>query len=231
MAKKILVIEDSLLLCHILEEALQNRGFEVSVAHDGKGGFLKADACRPDLIILDLILPDMPGEQVCRNLKKHPDLAQTPVMMVTGKDSDVDHVVGKVLGAQAYVSKPFDLEHLLIEIQKLVAGFFVVWLCLGGTSAHAQDVNDTQIPAGMELIKVGEHSVYVAQGTKVTQRGSQLVLEPPDEFIARKILSLEHEIAALKQREEELLRRIDELSKAVERLSPLKSTEAQDGPA
>jgi cell division protein FtsB len=68
----------------------------------------------------------------------------------------------------------------------------------------------------MELIKVGEHNVYVAKGTRVTQRGSQLILEPPDEFIARKILALEQEIAQLKAKVEDMRLQIEELKKVKE---------------
>ncbi|MDD4941381.1 MAG: response regulator transcription factor [Candidatus Omnitrophica bacterium] len=229
MGNKILIIEDSLLLCQVLEDALRKEGFDVVIAHDGKGGFVKAGACRPDIILLDLVLPDVPGEQICRDLKKQPDTENTPVIMLTAKDSDADHVVGRVLGADAYIPKPFDLEHLLAQIRRLIAGFVLFVLCLGGAGAYARDANETQVPSGMDLIKVGEHSVYVARGTRVTQRGSQLVLEPPDEFIARRLLALEEEIAALKELQRQMLQRIEALSASVERLDPLKSAEADHG--
>jgi DNA-binding response OmpR family regulator len=131
MGKRILVIEDSHILCFMLEEALQNNGFEVIVAYDGKGGLLKAQVCKPDIILLDLVLPDIPGEEVCRDLKKFPDTERTPIIMLTAKGSDVDHVVGRVLGAQAYIVKPFEMEHLMTEITKLIAMILVVdWALL-----------------------------------------------------------------------------------------------------
>jgi len=210
----------------IMEDALHKEGFEVIIAHDGKGGLLKAGEYKPDLIILDLVLPDMPGEQVCRDLKRHPDTEQTPLMMVTGKDSDVDRVVGKVLGAEAYISKPFNISNLLAEIKKLIV-CLIICLCTGWGYTCAQDTNDTQVPEGMELIKVGEHSIFVAQGTKITKRGAQLVLEPQDEFVARKLLSLEEKISALKQQQDLLLQRVDALNKTVEQLRPLKSIEVE----
>jgi len=141
-----------------------------------------------------------------------------------------DRVIGKVLGAQAYIAKPFEIGELLSEIHKWIAVSLVVFCLWGGACALAADGNETgQVPPGMEVIKVGEHIVYVAQGTKVTTRGSQLILEPPDEFIARKILVLEEEINALKRKEQQMLLQIEELKKSIERVAPLISTEAVNG--
>ena len=230
MAKKVLVIEDSHLTCHILEVELRQKGFEVITAHDGKGGLVKAQACNPDIILLDLVLPDIPGEEVCRELRKSAETEHTPIIMLTGKDSEADRVIGKVLGAQGYMAKPFEIGPLLAEIYKWIAVSMVIFCLCGNAPVLAADHNGTQqVPLGMEVIKVGEHTVYVAQGTKVTQRGSQLILEPPDEFVARKILVLEEEIGALKLREQEMFLQIEDLKKAVERVTPLISAEAGNG--
>jgi DNA-binding response OmpR family regulator len=230
MGKKVLVIEDSHLTCHILEIELQQHGFEVIVANDGKGGVMKAQVCEPDIILLDLVLPDIPGEEVCRELRKYPGTEQVPIIMLTGKDTEADRVIGKVLGAQGYIAKPFEIGQLLAEIRKWIA-VSVLFFCLCGSSAVlAAGGNETQqVPLGMEVIKVGEHTVYVAQGTKVTRRGSQLILEPPDEFVARKIFALEEEINALKLREQQMLVQIEDLKKAVQRVTPLISEEAGNG--
>jgi DNA-binding response OmpR family regulator len=217
MSKKILVIEDSHLMCHILEQELQQKGFEVVTAYDGKGGLLKAREIIFDAIILDLVLPDIPGEEVCRELKKFPETEKIPIIMLTGKDSDADRVVGRVLGADSYVAKPFDIGRLMDEISKYIGlTIFAVCVFMNCLAQGAEDNQTLQVPPGMELIKVGEHNVYVAQGTKVTQKGSQLVLEPPDEFIARKILALEQEIAQLKARVEDMRIQIEALKKARE---------------
>jgi DNA-binding response OmpR family regulator len=217
MSKKILVIDDSHLMGHVLEKELHQKGFEVVVAYEGKAGLLKASEIKPDIIILDLVLPDMPGEEVCRQLKKDPGTEKIPVIMLTGKDSDVDHVVGRVLGAQAYIAKPFDLNQLTEEISKYIAvALFAVCVSISCIASAAEDNQTQQAPPGMELIKVGEHNVYVAKGTRVTKKGSQLILEPPDEFIARKILALEQEIAELKSGIQDLRLQIEELKSAKE---------------
>jgi DNA-binding response OmpR family regulator len=217
MAKKILVIEDSHLMCHILEQELSNKGFEVIVAYEGKAGLIKAAEVKPHMIILDLVLPDIPGEEICRDLKKSPETEKIPIIMLTGKDSDADRVVGRVLGADSYIVKPFDIGRLLEEISKYIAMMLLaVCVSINCVALAAEDNETQQVPPGMELIKVGEHSVYVAKGTRVVQKGSQLVLEPPDEFIARKILALEQEIERLKALLQDMRLQIEELRKAKE---------------
>jgi DNA-binding response OmpR family regulator len=230
MAQKVLVIDDSHLMGHVLETELGRKGFEVIVAFDAQSGLQKAREVMPDIVILDLILPDMPGEEVCRELKQSAGTEHIPVIMLTGKDSDVDRVIGKVLGAQSYIAKPFEFDHLMSEIARLIAMILMALSLSHGSIVSAADRNETQrVPPGMELIKVGEHSVYVAKGTRVTQRGSQLVLEPPDEFVARKLLFLEEEIAALRAKDELLRQQIQDLKAAIERLAPRTDTEAGNG--
>ncbi len=118
--KKVLIIEDSKLVCAILERSLKEEGFEVIVCNEGYCGVKSAEKENPDVIILDLILPELPGEEVCRQIKRNPKTENTPVIMLTAKDSEVDKVIGKVLGADAYVSKPFRIEDLLVQIRFLV---------------------------------------------------------------------------------------------------------------
>ncbi len=214
MAKKILIIEDSHFLSNILESGLQKNGFDVAVAFDGRTGLDKARSETPDLIILDLILPELPGEEVCRILKKTPETENIPVIILTSKDTEADRVIGKVLGAQAYIGKPFELDHLLKEMSRVLGVFAAcVFLFIASTVFAAQEDRQS-VPEGMELVKVGEHSVFVAKGTKIIRKGSQLILEPPDEFVARKILSLESDLAALKAGQEDLAKQIQDVRSA-----------------
>ena len=119
--KKILIIEDSIFICQILEMDLRKNGFEVSVACDGKTGLKKAKKEKPDLIILDLVLPKLPGEQVCKEIKKDEQCRGIPIIMLTAKGSDTDRIIGRVIGADSYMSKPFDIHILLEEIARLIA--------------------------------------------------------------------------------------------------------------
>jgi len=118
--KKILIIEDDKDINRTLSLRLKMEGFEILTAHEGYEGFYKATTQAPDLIILDLKLPGLPGEEICRELRKDGKRAFLPIVMLTAKDTDVDKVIGKVIGADYYMSKPFDMEELLKKIYALL---------------------------------------------------------------------------------------------------------------
>ena len=120
-ARKILIIEDSHFVCTVLEDGLTKAGFTVAIVRDGKEGLTRARKESPALIILDLILPGIPGEEICRQLKKNERTEKIPLIMLTGKTGDADRVLGRVLGADAYIPKPFDLEHLLDTVDLLLS--------------------------------------------------------------------------------------------------------------
>jgi len=116
VSKKILVVEDEDSIRNVLQVRLANCGFNVVTARDGEEGLAVARAEKPDLIILDLGLPKLPGEEVCRQLRN--DENNVPIVMLTAKAEDVDRVVGKVLGANYYMTKPFEWTELLKKIYK-----------------------------------------------------------------------------------------------------------------
>lgn len=116
----ILIIEDEEDIASTLRIALEAEGYDVAVAVDGEEGLLKARKHTPDLIVLDLRLPKLPGEMVCKEIRKDTVISQTPIIMLTSKDSEVDKVVGKVIGASCYISKPFDLDELSVSIRNFL---------------------------------------------------------------------------------------------------------------
>lgn len=118
--KKILVIEDDKDISRTIVIRLEMEGFEPLTAYDGKEGLEKAKGSGADLVILDLKLPGLPGEEVCRELRKEEEYETLPVIMLTAKDTDVDKVIGKVIGANYYISKPFDMDGLVEKIRSLL---------------------------------------------------------------------------------------------------------------
>ncbi len=120
MKKKVLLIEDSRLFAAMLREKLEERQLEVQVCASGEEGLLQAQSFLPDLIVLDLILPKMPGEAVCRAIKADPGLGHIPVVMLTAKDSDADRVIGRVIGAEEYLVKPFAMNEFLAAVDRLL---------------------------------------------------------------------------------------------------------------
>jgi len=118
--KKVLVIDDSRLILKIISDELENRGFEVIAAADGVQGLKITKDSRPDIIILDLILPGLSGEQVCKEIRRGEESSGIPVIMLTAKDTDADKIIGRVIGADCYIPKPFAMDNLLNEITRLI---------------------------------------------------------------------------------------------------------------
>jgi len=120
--KRILIIEDEYSASKFLTLRLENLGFQVSAAFDGMTGLKEAAGNLPDLVILDLMLPKLPGEEVCKAIRENLDekIARIPIIMLTGKDSLVDKVLGKVLGADAYLTKPYEFNDLYEAIRRVI---------------------------------------------------------------------------------------------------------------
>lgn len=114
---KLLIIEDEKNMSELLKLELSHSGYDCNQALDGKDGLEKALSDNYDLILLDLMLPKMNGIEVCRRLREQKD---TPVIMLTARDSVMDKVNGLQIGADDYVAKPFDMEELLARIHALL---------------------------------------------------------------------------------------------------------------
>jgi two-component system, OmpR family, phosphate regulon response regulator PhoB len=118
---RVLVIEDESDLRALLEHNLKSAGHEVMVAGDAAAGLALARERRPpDLVLLDLVLPDGSGLDVCRTLKSQAYTRDAQVMMVTGRGAEIDRVVGLELGADDYVVKPFSTRELLLRVQAVL---------------------------------------------------------------------------------------------------------------
>ncbi len=111
---RILIVEDEKKIARFLELELQHEGYEVETAGDGRTGLEKALSWKPDLMILDLMLPELSGIEVCRRLRHESDL---PIIMLTAKDDVSDKVMGLDMGADDYMTKPFAIEELLARIR------------------------------------------------------------------------------------------------------------------
>jgi two-component system phosphate regulon response regulator PhoB len=117
---KVLVIEDDPDILEVLDYNLTEKGHKVTLTSKGMDGIRIAKDTKPDLVLLDLMLPDIPGTDVCRAIKSDPALANVRVMMLTAKGEEIDRVVGFEIGADDYVTKPFSLRELLLRIQAIV---------------------------------------------------------------------------------------------------------------
>src|SRR5882672_4362242 len=117
---RVLVVEDEADLRDILEYNLTQAGHSVEVVATGAEGLRSVRAAPPDLVLLDLMLPDASGIEVCKTLKKSPASADVRVIMVTAKSEEIDRVLGFELGADDYVTKPFSVRELLLRVQAVL---------------------------------------------------------------------------------------------------------------
>ena len=107
---KILIVEDEVKIARFVTLELEHEGYEVKAAHDGRTGLGLCESWQPDLMILDLMLPELSGIEVCRRLRQTSDV---PIIMLTAKDDVSDKVMGLDMGADDYMTKPFAIEELL----------------------------------------------------------------------------------------------------------------------
>ncbi|HAF60114.1 MAG TPA: winged helix-turn-helix domain-containing protein [Bacillota bacterium] len=112
--KKVLIIEDEKSIADIIRFNLVKEGFEVDIAHDGKTGLDKALSAKPDLVLLDVMLPVMDGFHVCKKIR---ECSTVPIVMLTAKEEEVDKVLGLELGADDYITKPFGMRELIARIK------------------------------------------------------------------------------------------------------------------
>ncbi len=120
---KILVVDDERHIVETLKSRLENAGYEITAAYDGREGYESAISEKPDLIILDLLLPGMDGFRVCEKLKSDERFKAIPIIMFTarGKGLDLERIMAKELGADAYITKPLEPQVLLSKVEELLA--------------------------------------------------------------------------------------------------------------
>ena len=151
--KTILIVEDERDVVDLLTLNLRKTGlFTITTASDGAAGLQKARAEKPAFIILDLMLPKMPGLEVCKILKTDPATRHIPIMMLTAKAEEIDRIVGLEFGADDYVTKPFSPREVILRIQAIMRR---------GEAGSA----DGELTAGLISIDSARHQVSVAGKT------------------------------------------------------------------
>jgi two-component system response regulator RegX3 len=144
----VLVVEDEDSISDPLSYMLRNVGFEVAVATSGPDALEEFDRHGADLVLLDLMLPGLPGTEVCRQLRNR---SAVPVIMLTAKDSEIDKVVGLELGADDYVTKPFSARELVARIRAVLR-----------RHGQLEEPDDTALEAGPVRMDVERHTVSVS---------------------------------------------------------------------
>lgn len=144
---RILIVEDEPSLSEPLAYLLTREGYETTVASDGLVALSEFDRVGADLVLLDLMLPGLPGTEVCRELRQR---SAVPIIMLTAKDSEVDIVVGLELGADDYVTKPYSTRELLARIRAVMR-----------RQTDASDLDEAILSAGTVRMDVEKHQVTV----------------------------------------------------------------------
>jgi two-component system response regulator RegX3 len=165
----ILVVDDEQSYRDALAVALEQEGFIVETAADGAEAIARFDAARPALVLLDVMLPQMSGVDVCREIRKR---SQVPIIMVTARNAEIDAVVGLEVGADDYITKPFRLRELVARVR---------------AALRRGPVNDRDVPSG-EVVEIG--AVRLDAGRHEVFVSDELVAMPLKEFDLLEILLL-----------------------------------------
>jgi DNA-binding response OmpR family regulator len=173
VARKILVVDDEEVLLETMAYNLEQAGYQVITVSDGASALEAARREKPDLIILDIMLPEMDGLEVCRQLRRENSTATTPIMMLTAKSDEIDKVVGLEVGADDYVTKPFGRRELLARVRALLRRAEYLPASKEGTEAESEQ---EVVRAKRELV-AGPLRIDLA-GRLVVCRGRELELQP-----------------------------------------------------
>jgi two-component system alkaline phosphatase synthesis response regulator PhoP len=151
MAQRILVVDDDREIVRLLSAYLEQAGYQVFSAYDGETALHCIRRERPDLVVLDLMLPDRDGWDVTRVVRGDPGLASTPILMLTARVEDHDKIVGLEMGADDYVSKPFNPREVMARIRAILR------------RAHGEPAAPRVIQSGDLVIDLDQHHVRLGQ--------------------------------------------------------------------
>ena len=150
MAERILIVDDEPDIVELLEYNLTQGGYLVVTARDGASAMAEVRRQRPDLILLDLMLPDVAGTEICRRLRRDPVTEAIPIVMITARGEEIDRVVGFELGADDYITKPFSPRELVLRVQAVLR-----------RARPKHEARDELIEIGELCIDVPRHQVTV----------------------------------------------------------------------
>jgi len=162
MGKTILIVDDEKNIVDILSFNLKKEGFDIVAAYDGRAALAQYSECKPDLILLDVMLPLLDGFDVCRRIRAGD--RKTPIIMLTAREEETDKVLGLDLGADDYITKPFSLRELQARVKANIRR----------TDAHAEAQSSGKTE-GL-VIDAARYDVFInGQGAELTQREFELV--------------------------------------------------------
>src|SRR5689334_9642674 len=154
--QKVLVVEDEASIASFVSLYLTNAGYLVQTVGSGHEALDKADSEKPDLIVLDLMLPDVDGIEVCRRIRQSSEI---PILMLTARDEDVDKIIGLEVGADDYLTKPFNPRELVARVKSILRR------AAPERREHETEVivhGDLRVDSGRREVKVGDEEIQLA---------------------------------------------------------------------
>ncbi|GAA0734635.1 response regulator transcription factor [Clostridium oceanicum] len=118
--KKVLMVDDEEHICELVKFNIEKNGYKCICANDGLEGLKMAKEERPNLILLDLMLPGMDGYEVCKEIRKDSNISNTPIIMITAKSEELDKILGLELGADDYITKPFSVREMIARVKAVL---------------------------------------------------------------------------------------------------------------
>jgi DNA-binding response OmpR family regulator len=165
--KRLLLVDDDRALSAILSTALEEEGYSVTVAHDGLEGLRRFEADAPDLLILDVLMPEMDGLELCRRVRR---TSMVPIILLTSRGEEVDRVTGLETGADDYVTKPFSTRELVARIRALSRR------TEARTAPSAAPAASESLTAGPLVVDLGRFEVRWREKAVTLTRSELLVL-------------------------------------------------------
>jgi DNA-binding response OmpR family regulator len=159
---KILIIEDDVSICDILSYKLKKEGYEVKCCIRGTEGLKEIETFKPEIVLLDIMLPDMTGFDVCKEITIN---YKTPVIMLTARNDITDKILGLELGADDYITKPFDIREVAARIRVVLRRIN----CMAETQNDKNDI--VELPEGISIDKLSR---------KIYRKGEELKLKPKE---------------------------------------------------
>lgn len=160
MTKKILIVDDERDIVEMLRYNLEKEGYFVLTALNGRHALEEARQHRPDLILLDVMMPEMDGWEVCKHLMKDPHTSSIPVIFLTAKGSEIDEVVGLELGADDYIVKPISIRKLIARVKTSLRRKEIVETTSEDNS-DIIDIDGLQINIPNYTVNVGDHEIFL----------------------------------------------------------------------
>jgi DNA-binding response OmpR family regulator len=155
-AQTVLVVEDEASIASFVSLYLKNAGYSVRTASTGKGALAEAESAQPALIVLDLMLPDLDGVEVCKRIRQRSDV---PILMLTARDEDVDKIIGLEVGADDYLTKPFNPRELVARVKSILRRATPDRRDL---ESETIDHGDLHVDAGRREVHVGDEEIQLA---------------------------------------------------------------------